>query len=86
MKYSYLIIILILSFSCTKQLTVDDVIDQSIEAYGGNKVLNSYIEFDFRDKHYSAKYHRAKFQLIRTYSDSSGLIVDESGRIAICSY
>jgi Family of unknown function (DUF6503) len=76
MKYFYSLLILIFAFSCTKTLTVDEIIDHSIEAYGGQKVYNSAIEFDFRKKHYLAKYHNHKFILSRTFSDSTGQIVD----------
>jgi hypothetical protein len=77
MKYIYIIFILVLSIGCTKELTVDEIIDSSIEAYGGQKVSNSTIQFDFRDKHYLAKYHNQRFQLKRTFSDSTGQFIDE---------
>jgi uncharacterized protein DUF6503 len=77
MKYFYSLLILIIAFSCTKPLSVDEIIDHSIEAYGGQKVFNSTVEFDFRKKHYLAKYHNYRFQLSRTFSDSAGQIVDE---------
>lgn len=77
MKYIYAFSILLLSLGCTKQLTVDDIIDGSIEAYGGQKIFNSTIQFDFRDKHYLAKYHNHRYQLKRTFSDSTGQFIDE---------
>jgi len=77
MKSQYLLPVLILiSISCTKQLTIDEVIDQTISAYGGDSVYNSLIEFDFRDKHYVAKYHNYKYEFKRSFSDSLGQIVD----------
>ena len=76
MKYFYVIIILVITFGCTKEPTVDDIIDSSIEAYGGKKVFNSVIEFDFRNRHYLAKYHNYKYQLKRSFSDSTGQLVD----------
>jgi Family of unknown function (DUF6503) len=76
MKYFYSLLILFITFSCSKPLTVDEIIDQSIEAYGGQKVFNSAVEFDFRKKHYLAKYHNYKFVLSRTFNDSTGQIVD----------
>ena len=60
MKYFYVFVILMTAFSCTRELTVDEIIDRSIDAYGGEKVFSSVIEFDFRNHHYLAKYHNYK--------------------------
>ena len=76
-KTLFLILITLLAGCSKKQLTVDEIIDKSIEAYGGEKVYNSLIEFDFRDKHYVANYHNQLFSLKRIFSDSTGSIVDE---------
>ena len=76
MKYFYIFFIPIIAFSCTRELTVDEIIDRSIDTYGGEKVFNSVVEFDFRKRHYLAKYHNHKFQLTRTFSDSTGQYVD----------
>ncbi len=77
MKYLLAIFILLILVSCDKEPSVDEIIDSSIEAYGGQKVFNSIIEFDFRERHYLARYHNYEFQLIRTFSDSTGLFIDE---------
>ena len=76
MKYLYALFILLIAFGCTKELTVDEIIDSSIEAYGGQKVFNSVVEFDFRNRHYLARYHNFKYLLKRTFSDSTGRYVD----------
>jgi len=76
MNYRYSIIILFLAFSCTKELTVNEIIDKSIDAYGGQKVLNSTVQFDFRKKHFQATYHDNQYELARTFSDSTGNYVD----------
>lgn len=60
-----------------KEQSSEDIITNTISAYGGEKVFNSLIEFDFRDKHYSAKYHNYRFSLKRIFSDSTGNIIDE---------
>jgi hypothetical protein len=63
---------------CTpKELPTQEIINKTIDAYGGEKVFNSLIEFDFRDKHYTAKYHNYRFSLKRVFSDSTGHIIDE---------
>jgi hypothetical protein len=77
MKYLSAIFILFIIIGCSKEPTIDEIIDSSIEAYGGQKVFSSVIEFDFRERHYLAKYHNYKFQLTRTFSDSTGHFVDE---------
>jgi hypothetical protein len=78
MRYLYFLSITFLLATCApKQLTVDRIINESVEAYGGQKVFNSIIEFDFRDKHYVAKYHNYQFELKRIFKDSTGQIVDE---------
>jgi hypothetical protein len=76
MKYFYVFFILLIATGCTKELTVDEIIDSSIDAYGGQKVYNSIIEFDFRNRHYLARYHNYKYLLQRTFSDSTGHFVD----------
>ena len=77
MKYFYAIFILLIALGCAKEPTVEEIIDNSISAYGGQKVFSSAIDFDFRDRHYLAKYHNYKYQLKRTFSDSTGRYVDE---------
>ena len=76
MKYRYLTLIFLLSYGCTKQLTVDEIIDKSIDAYGGQKVYNSITQFDFRNKHYQAKYHNYRYELTRSFSDTTGSYID----------
>jgi Family of unknown function (DUF6503) len=76
MLYRYSIILLIITFGCTKQLTVEEIIDKSVDAYGGQNVYNSSIEFDFRNKHYLARYNNYRYQLQRSFTDSTGNVVD----------
>ena len=77
MYYRFLLFAsIIFIVGCTKQLTVDEIIDETINAYGGSKVFNSLIEFDFRDKHYTAKYQNYKYEFKRSFSDSLGQIID----------
>ena len=67
-----------LTYSCSeKELTAEELIDRTITAYGGEQVFNSVIEFDFRDKHYIARYDNQRYSLKRIFSDSTGHIIDE---------
>ena len=73
---SFVIVLLIVLGGCTKQFTAQEIIDQTVAAYGGDKVYNSIIEFDFRKKHYVAKYHNYRYELKRIFDDSTGHVVD----------
>lgn len=77
-RYSTLVLLVLAISSCArKEMTALDIITKTIEANGGQQVFNSVIEFDFRDKHYYAKYHNQRYSLKRIFSDSTGNIVDE---------
>ncbi|MCX7552168.1 DUF6503 family protein [Xanthomarina sp. F2636L] len=71
-----LVLFLLLSvfLSCKNQdssaLNAIEIINNSIEASGGNKFDVSTITFDFRDKHYKAKRNQGDFQLERHFKDS----------------
>jgi hypothetical protein len=71
---------LILAFafwSCTTSLTdPQQIIDKAIVASGGEKYTNSTIEFDFRDRHYSAGRDGGKFSYERIFKDSTRTIHD----------
>src|SRR6056300_886325 len=77
--------ILLLSFilfiSCQpqkKELTAQQIVDKSILASGTDKVSNSEITFQFRDKQYSAIRNNGKFKLIRSF-DSIKDVLSNSG-------
>lgn len=77
--------ILLLSFilfiSCQpqkKELTAQQIVDKSILASGTDKVSNSEITFEFRDKQYSAIRNNGKFKLIRSF-DSIKDVLSNSG-------
>lgn len=69
MKVFY-IILLITFFSCNPQknkIAAEDIIDKTIIYSGSNKIINSKIKFDFRDKSYSAIRKNGKFTLTRSF-------------------
>ena len=52
------------------------IIDQAIHEHGGNHYKYAFIEFDFRDKHYTASRNEAAFTYTRSFEDSSGKVRD----------
>jgi hypothetical protein len=72
MKNIFLISVLaVLATACTSDLTdPQKIIDRAITASGGDKYLNSTIEFDFRDRHYIAKRQGGIFSYERITKDS----------------
>jgi len=59
-------------------LTAQQIVDKSILASGTDKVSNSEIKFEFRDKQYSAIRNNGKFKLIRSF-DSIKDVLSNSG-------
>jgi len=52
------------------------IINEAIKQAGGKHIENSVIDFDFRDKHYTAARNSGKFQYIREFKDSLNVIKD----------
>jgi hypothetical protein len=67
------VVSLLLSFfiySCQSNLTDPQIIiDKAITAAGGEKYLNSTIEFDFRDRHYVARREGGTFSYERIFKE-----------------
>jgi hypothetical protein len=84
MKYLLFSIVSVLLFNCKdvkqdvseEKQTAQSIIDKSISNSGGDKIDNSTLEFDFRDKHYLAFRHKATFRLQRRYKDTSAQYFD----------
>ncbi|MEM6514841.1 MAG: DUF6503 family protein [Bacteroidota bacterium] len=80
MKYFPLLLFIIL-FNCNDkknpEFSAQDIIDQSIEASGGQTIERSKIEFDFRDIHYSALRDKGTFEYIRRFQKDSIEIIDK---------
>lgn len=63
--------------SCNSKLSDPQIIiDEAIKAAGGEKYLDSNIEFDFRERHYVAKRKGGKYSYERIFDDSLGTIHD----------
>ena len=76
MKYLYLlsIFIFISTNLIDKELTAQEIIDKSITVSGANKVSNSQIFFNFRDKKYWAIRKNGEFKLARQFKQKSEII------------
>tara|TARA_R110002124_G_scaffold184823_3_gene352254 strand:- start:2127 stop:2867 length:741 start_codon:yes stop_codon:yes gene_type:complete len=77
---NFLFLILIVFASCKQKnipLTAQEIIDKAIIASGSDKISNSKIEFNFRDKTYSANRNKGLFKLVRMFKEDSILIKDE---------
>ncbi|MBK5278401.1 MAG: hypothetical protein JJE09_06025 [Bacteroidia bacterium] len=76
-KFIFALIFIFTFIRCTTFLTdPQKIIDKSIEAAGGDKYLNSIIEFDFRNRHYITKRNGGKFSYERIFKDPLGTIHD----------
>jgi len=65
-------------FSCNTKETLgaQDIVDLAIDNAGGDMVMNSKIEFDFRDKNYCAIRDDNDFKLERMSVDDSSVTTD----------
>ncbi len=80
-RFYIIILIGILGFVSCKQneaqkIDGEFVVNESIKTSGGDKIDNSIIDFDFRDKHYKAIRNKGSFQLERHFKDSINLVKD----------
>ena len=53
-----------------------DVVNAGIEAHGGRAYESFVLEFDFRDRHYTASRNGGIFSYTRAFTDSTGRIED----------
>jgi hypothetical protein len=52
------------------------IVDAGIEAHGGGAYKSFFLEFDFRNRHYTAARDGGVFRYTRTFTDSTGQIND----------
>lgn len=75
--FAIISILAFMTWGCNTSLTdPQKIIDQAIAKAGGEKYLNSTIEFDFRDRHYAATRSGGKFSYERIFKDSAKTIHD----------
>ncbi|MBK7649538.1 MAG: hypothetical protein IPJ20_00725 [Flammeovirgaceae bacterium] len=72
----YLVLFVALLSACSDSTDPQKIIDKAIAAAGGEKYLNSTVEFDFRDRHYLAKRKGGAFSYQRLTHDSTKLTRD----------
>ncbi|MDO6390217.1 hypothetical protein Q4E40_08780 [Pontibacter sp. BT731] len=72
--YTLLFLLLITITSCQteKQPDAQQIVDQAIEAHGGERFLKSAVSFQFRDRQYRALRDGGAFVYSRTLTDSTG--------------
>ena len=71
---SYLAILAVIA-SCTKN-GPQDIIDKAIDRHGGSVFESFKMEFDFRNRHYTASRNDGLFTYTREFTDSTGKIKD----------
>lgn len=77
-KFVLVLSILITLASCKEEgpLSAQEIIDRAIEVAGGERFMNSTIDFDFRSRHYKALRDNGIFQLEREFMDSLDVVRD----------
>jgi hypothetical protein len=79
MRFLHIIFVILLFASCkeeNKELTVQQIIDKTIENAGGEKYDVAKIQFTFRDIKYSSHRNKGEFEFTRTITDSLGETLD----------
>ncbi|NBP69659.1 MAG: hypothetical protein EBR30_15660 [Cytophagia bacterium] len=78
-KYTSVVLVPLLSillYACSAKPTAQTVVDSAIEAHGGKNFENFKVDFDFRDKHYTAIRRGGEFTYVRAFTDSTGTYRD----------
>ncbi len=75
-RFPIIIFILSVVFSCQDNSEAQKIIDQSIDAHGGDLYKISTISFNFRDKHYEIFKSLNSFRYVREFTDSTGMVSD----------
>jgi hypothetical protein len=76
-KFILVLLVAVTFISCNTSLNdPQKIIDKAIAAAGGEKYLNSTIEFDFRDRHYRAQRNEGIFSYERIFKDGDSEVHD----------
>lgn len=68
--------LLLILYGCGDQ-KAQQVVDAAIDAHGGSAFDAFFVKFDFRDRHYTAARKGGIFAYTRTFTDSSGAIIED---------
>jgi hypothetical protein len=66
----------LMTISCESKSEAQKIIDQAIEAHGGELYEKARISFDFRDRHYEIFKSPERFEYSREFVDSIGTVKD----------
>lgn len=61
---------------CSADENADQIVNQSIEAHGGDRFEAMKVAFDFRGRHYTGFRNKSEFVYTREFSDSLGQVKD----------
>lgn len=70
-----LLISLTFLFSCENN-PAQEIVDESIEAHGGDNFKEVTISFDFRNRQYEIYKSAGEFRYVRSFTDSTGTVQD----------
>ena len=76
LPFTVVIFLAILGVSCDSNSEAQKIVDQSIAAHGGQLFEKSKISFEFRNRSYQVIKSPNRFEYVREYSDSTGLVKD----------
>ncbi len=76
MKFSIVLLAFVIISCSSGKNDAQKIIDKAIHTAGGDKFLNSTIEFDFRDRHYTTRRDGDNFSHERVFQDSTDTIHD----------
>lgn len=72
----YLFLVFSVLSSCETKSEAQKIVDQSIAAHGGKLFEKAKISFDFRERSYEIFKSPSRFEYVRQFSDSTGIIKD----------
>jgi len=72
----FLLFSLSIVFACSPEDKAQTIVDEAIEVHGGDLYHHSQVAFRFRDRDYSALNNEGRFEYVRLFEDSVGLVKD----------
>ena len=79
-------LMLLLALSGCGDRTANRIVDRSIEQHGGRAFESVFLEFDFRNRHYTATRDNGEFTYTREFSDTTGRVRDVLTNTAFVRY